>query len=107
MHNGETHRPKIAIIDANTLSALGLKNILLTVMPIMTVDTYGSFSELEANSPDTYFHYFTAMNIVLENKPFFLERRRKTLVLTLSLDTMSQLSDFKCLCTNVPEAEPS
>lgn len=105
MHNGETHRPKIAIIDANTLSALGLKNILLTVMPIMTVDTYGSFSELEANSPDTYFHYFTAMNIVLENKPFFLERRRKTIVLTLSLDTMSQLSDFKCLCTNVPEAE--
>jgi len=45
------------------------------------------------------------MNIVLENKDFFTEHRRKTIVLTLSLDTMSQLSDFKCLCTNVPEKE--
>ena len=102
MHNGG-QRPKIAIIDPNTLSALGLKNILQTVIPIMTVDTYGSFSELAANHHDDYFHYFTAMNVVLENMPFFQERRRKTIVLTLSLDTMSQLSDFKCLCTNVPE----
>lgn len=105
MHNGETIRPKIAIIDPNTLSALGLKSILQNVMPIMTVDTYGSFTELEANNPDIYFHYFTAMNIILENKSFFMERKRKTIVLTLSLDTMSQLSGFNCLCTNVPEKQ--
>ena len=105
MHNGGNARPKIAIIDPNTLSALGLKNILQNVMPIMTVDTYGSFTELAANGPDDYFHYFTAMNVVLENMSFFQERRRKTIVLTLSLDTMSQLSHFKCLCTNVPENE--
>lgn len=98
-----TSRPKIAILDPNTLSALGLKNILQNVMPIMTVDTFGSFTELEANDPDDYFHYFTAMNVLLENKPFFMDRRRKTIVLTLSLDTMSQLSDFNCLYTNVPE----
>jgi DNA-binding NarL/FixJ family response regulator len=105
MHNGSNTRPKIAIIDPNTLSALGLKNILQNIIPIMTVDNYGSFSELVANSPDDYFHYFTAMNVVLENMSFFQEHKRKTIVLTLSLDTMSQLSDFKCLCTNVPEAE--
>lgn len=105
MHNGQSIRPKIAIIDPNTLSALGLKSILQNVMPIMTVDTYGSFTELEANDPDVYFHYFTAMNIVLENMPFFMERKRKTIVLTLSLDTMSQLSGFNCLCTNVPEKQ--
>lgn len=100
-----SQRPKIAIIDPNTLSALGLKAILQNVMPIMTVDTYGSFSELTANNPDEYFHYFTALNIILENKAFFMERQRKTIVLTLSLDTMSQLSGFHCLCTNVPEEE--
>lgn len=105
MHNNGTNRPKIAIIDPNTLSALGLKNILQNVMPIMTVDIYGSFSELMANKPEDYFHYFTAMNIILENKAFFMEHQRKTIVLTLSLDTMSQLSDFHCLCTNVPEEE--
>ena len=99
------NRPKIAIIDPNTLSALGLKAILQNVMPIMTVDIYGSVSELQANDADSYFHYFTAMAVVLENMQFFTERKRKTIVLTLSLDTMSQLSDFKSLCVNVPESE--
>lgn len=98
-------RPKIAIIDANTLATLGLKSILQTVMPIMTVDTFGSFTELEANHPEQYFHYFVSMNVVLENKPFFLAQRKKTIVLTLSLDTMSQLSEFHSLCINVPESE--
>jgi DNA-binding NarL/FixJ family response regulator len=71
----------------------------------MTVDTFGSVSELQANDADSYFHYFSAMAVVLENMQFFTERKRKTIVLTLSLDTMSQLSDFHCLCINVPEAE--
>ena len=98
-----SNRPKIAILDPNTLSALGLKAILQNVMPIMTVDTFGSLSELEANEPDSYFHYFTAMAIVVENMAFFTEHKRKTIVLTLSLDSMSQLSGFHCLCVNVPE----
>ena len=99
------NRPKIAIIDANTLAVLGLKQLLQNVMPIMTVDTYGSFLELEANHPEQYFHYFVAMNVVLENKAFFLENRKKTIVLTLSRDTNSQLSEFHSLCINVPEPE--
>jgi DNA-binding NarL/FixJ family response regulator len=99
------NRPKIAIIDANTLATLGLKQMLQTLMPIMTVDTFGSFTELEANHPEQYFHYFVSMNVVLENKPFFLAQRKKTIVLTLSLDTMSQLSEFHSLCINVPESE--
>ena len=99
------NRPKIAIIDPKTLSALGLKAILQNVMPIMTVDIFGSLSELQANEPESYFHYFTAMSVVVENMAFFTENKRKTIVLTLSLDTMSQLSDFKCLCVNVPEPE--
>ena len=98
-------RPKVAINDPNTLAAVGLKQMLQHVIPIMTVDTFGSFSELEANHPDSYFHYFVSMNIVLEHKQFFQERQRKTIVLTLSLDTMSQLSGFHSLCINVPEQE--
>ena len=97
------NRPKIAILDPTTLSALGLKSLLQNVIPIMTVDTFGSFSEFLASDTDSYFHYFAAMNIVLENKAFFSERSRKTIVLTLSLDSMSQLSGFQSLCVNVPE----
>ena len=96
-------RPKIAIVDSNTLASLGLKQLLLNVMPIMTVDTFGSFSELESSNPDTYFHYFVAMDIVVSNRTFFYERRRKTIVLTLSLNDTSLLSDFHNLCINQPE----
>ena len=103
--NAMEGRPKIAIIDPNTLAAMGLKQLLQNVMPIMTVDTFGSFAELSASQVDVYFHYFAAMNIVLENKAFFLEHRRKTIVLTLSLDSASQLSEFHSLCINVPEQQ--
>ena len=98
-------RPKIAIVDSNTLASLGLKQLLLNVMPIMTVDTFGSFSELESSNPDTYFHYFVAMDIVLRNRTFFTTRKRKTIVLTLSLNDSAQLSDFHSLFINQPEHE--
>ncbi len=94
-------RPKMAIVDPNTLAVLGLKNILQEVMPIITVDTFGSFSELQANNPEEYVHYFVATNIVLENRQFFLERRRRTIVLTMNVN--APMSDFHNLCINVPE----
>ncbi len=96
-------RPKIAIIDSNTLATMGLKQILQNVIPIMTVDTFGSFAELTSNNPDSYFHYFVSMEIVLRNRTFFLERRQKTIVLTLSVSDASQLSDFHSLYINQPE----
>ena len=96
-------RPRMAIIDPNTLAVLGLKSILQQVMPIITVDTFGSFSELESNNPEEYVHYFAAMNIVIENRQFFLEHRRRTIVLTMTIN--SQMTDFHCICINVPERE--
>ncbi len=103
--NKMSGRPKIAIVDRNTLTLLGLKQLLLNVMPIMKVDSFGSFAELEANNPDQYFHYFVSMDIVLSHRPFFTEQRRKTIVLTLSLNDTAQLSDFHSLCINVPEPQ--
>ena len=98
-------RPKIAIIDPNTLAAVGLKQLLQNVIPIMTVDTYGSFAEFEANQPDDYFHYFVAMNTVLENRLFFTERRHKTIVLSPLSTNHSPLKEFHNLCINVPEQQ--
>lgn len=77
--------------------------MLQNIMPIMTVDTFGSFTELMANHPERYVHYFTAMNIVLENRPFFSEHQHQTIVLTLSHDTAPPLAAFKSICINAPE----
>ncbi|MBQ9669090.1 MAG: response regulator transcription factor [Prevotella sp.] len=100
-----TTRPKIAIIDSNTLAVLGLKQLLQTVMPIMTVETFGSMAELEANHPEQFVHYFVAMNIVLEHRAYFAEHRRQTIVLTMSVEGGCHLSDFHSICINVPEHE--
>ena len=63
--------------------------MLQNVLPIMEVETFGSFLELQANEPES----------------FFSEHKKKTIVLTLSLDSISQLSEFNSLCINVPEQE--
>ena len=102
------HRPKIAIIDPNTLAVLGLKQLLLNMMPIVTVDTFGTLAELEANEAndaDGYAHYFVSLDIVLANRTYFAERRRKTIVLTLSLSDSTQPSEFHTLCINQPEPQ--
>lgn len=105
VEHGMSGRPKLAIIDANTLAVLGLKQILQNVLPIMTIDAFGSFSELESNNPDQYAHYFVALDIVVTHRSFFLKRQRKTIVLTLSLNDTSQLHDFHSLCINQPEPQ--
>jgi DNA-binding NarL/FixJ family response regulator len=98
-------RPKIAIIDPNTLAVMGLRQILQNLMPIMTIETFGSMTEFEANHPELFVHYFVAMNIVLEHRQYFTDRRRQTIVLTLSLEGGSQLAEFHSICINVPEQE--
>jgi DNA-binding NarL/FixJ family response regulator len=97
------NRPKLAIVDNNTLAMMGLRQMLQTVLPIMSVDAFGSFAELQTAHVDDYAHYFVAMDIVLSHRQFFMERRRKTIVLTLSFSDTSQLSGFHSLCINQPE----
>ena len=97
--------PKIAIVDNNTLAVIGLKTMLQNVMPTIEIDTFNSYESLEMNDMDSYFHYFVAMKIVLENRTAFLERKHKTIVLTTSNDPSTQMSNFKSLCINVPEEQ--
>ena len=78
-------RPKIAIVDANTLVVLGLKQLLQNVMPIMTVDSFSSFQEFEKAQPNSYYHYFVSQVIVLENRQFFSQCIHKTIVLTINV----------------------
>ena len=97
--------PKIAIVDNNTLAVIGLKTMLQNVMPSIEIDTFNSYEALEMNEMDSYFHYFVAMKIVLENRTAFLERKHKTIVLTTSNDPSTQMSNFKSLCIIVPEEQ--
>ena len=100
-----TGRPKIAIVSNNTLAMIGLRQLLQSVMPMIEVDTLGSFAELTANHPDQYFHYFVSMEIVVSERSFFMERQRKTIVLTTVQKETAQLTDFHCLYIDQPEPQ--
>ena len=94
---------KVAIIDGNILAAIGLKQILSTVMPMMHIDIFGTMAELHANTPDTYFHFFANTTIVLQDMAFFSRHRHKTIVLTTSTSDATQLTGFHSLCTSQSE----
>ena len=73
---------EIAIIDPNTLAALGLRTILEEMLPETIVRTFSSYAALMDDTPDMYAHYFVSSHIYFEHTAFFLERRPKTIVLT-------------------------
>lgn len=103
-HPSMPHRiPQVAIVDSNTLAAIGLKQLLQNIMPFMQVATFGSLMALEEVSPDTYFHFFVSIDILLQHRAFFSGFRHKTIVLTQADNAATQLTDFHCLCVTDPE----
>lgn len=80
MHGAYT--PEIAIIEKNTLTALGLETILEELIPNGIVRIFSSFEELIEDTPDMYAHYFVSAQIYFEHTAFFLKRTPKAIVLT-------------------------
>ena len=75
------HSPEIAIVDANTLSALGLQTILEELLPMAVIRTFSSFEALIDDTPDMYAHYFVSAQLYVEHTAFFLERKKKAIVM--------------------------
>lgn len=92
----------IAIIDHNTLSGLGLLNLLREVIPHAAIRTFRSFGELTAANPERYAHYFVSAQIYFKHTAFFLERQTQTIVLAGS-DNLPQLAGMKSL--NICQSE--
>lgn len=96
--------PEIAIVNSNTLSCLGLQNLLEKIIPMATIRTFHSFAELMDDTPDMYAHYFISSQIYFEHTAFFLERKPKTIVL-VSGNNQPQLSGVPTL--NIYQDEKS
>ena len=96
------HQPEIAIVEANTLTSLGLKTILERMIPMAVIRTFHSFGELTDDTPDMYAHYFISAQIYVEHNAFFLPRKRKTIVLA-GVRVQFQLSGVPIL--NIYQAE--
>ncbi len=88
--------PEIAIVAPNTLTSLGLQNLLEEIIPMATIRVFRSFAELMDDTPDMYAHYFISAQIYFEHTAFFLPRKPKTIVLANG-DTQPQLAGIPTL----------
>lgn len=100
---------EIAIVDSNTLSCLGLQNLLEEIIPTGIVRVFSSFEELTDDTPDMYAHYFVSAQIYFEHTSFFLPRKAKTIVLAggeahpqlAGLLTLNIYQDQQALAKNI------
>jgi hypothetical protein len=93
---------EIAIVDANTLTCIGLQSLIERMMAGAVVRTFNCFDALMRDTPDAYVHYFISSNILLEHAPFFLERKHKTIVLAAA-QGMPHHTGFHTLDIGQPE----
>ena len=73
--------PRMAVILPDTLACMGMKQLLLSIMPRVEVCLYGSLNELLNAGQDAYIHYFISSDVLLAHADFFRERVRQTFVL--------------------------
>lgn len=102
--NHKMMQPRIAVVEENMLAAMGLRQLLQEIVPVMAVDLYNNTDDLVAHGPDGYAHFFASMNAVLSQRPFYTEHRHKTIVLTTRQDSQHMVG-FHCINVNVPEEE--
>lgn len=73
---------EIAIIEANTLTCIGLRSLLEEIIPSTVIRSFASFQAFMDDTPDMYAHYFISSQTYFEHTAFFLERKPKTIVLS-------------------------
>lgn len=96
--------PRIAIIDQNTLEAMGLKSIISDIVPMADVSTFSSFEEMmqEKDLSDEsipFYHFFVSSQILVAHADFFLQHPRQTIVLTSQPISNRQFEHFHTLNT--------
>lgn len=72
---------EIAVIDPNTLTCLGMKQLLGEVVPEATVRCFSDFGHFIDDTPDMYDFYFISSQTFILYTAFFHPRSRKVVIL--------------------------
>lgn len=73
--------PEIAIITPDTLSAVGLRELIKETFPDSIVRTFPDFGIFADDTPDMYTWYFVSSQTYVLYNAFFLPRKEKTVIL--------------------------
>lgn len=79
--NTTMYQPKLAIIDPNILSGMGLQNILEEIVPVAEVTLIDRFEEIRNLNISEYAHFFVASRIFFEHNNFFRTNNIRCIVL--------------------------
>lgn len=95
---------RFAIINENTLAAIGLAGIIRQMMPEIDVCLFAEANELaQAEREEAFHHYFVSTRALTASAAFFIARSRHTIVLTHGAAVSSVPCDFPTL--NVCQSE--
>lgn len=72
---------EIAIITPDTLSAVGLRELLLSIEPACIVRLFPHFGSFADDTPDMYTWYFVSSQVYVLYNTFFLPRKERTVIL--------------------------
>ena len=97
------NKPRIAIIGSNILSSIGLKSLLEKVIPFAEISIFADLNNTEEDGSGRFFHYFVTPDVVENHLNFFMEHRKKTIILTDGQPS-GICSSFHCILTNVSQA---
>lgn len=97
--------PRIAIVCQNTLTAMGMSQLLTSVFPVVKICTYRSWEELASQCPENFVHYFITPDILLQAFQFFHECANKTFLITEQTDSHLLPREFRRINPALPEDE--
>lgn len=98
-------KPQIAIITPNTLTGIGLKDIIGKMMPGAELCLMSDMATFAATNREQFFHYFISARVFLDHAPYFLERLHKTIVLVHGDETGHLPQRLHTLNVCLPEDE--
>lgn len=94
---------KIAIVDGNALSLLGMTTLLQRIAPQVEVCAYSSLERLKAADAGPYVHYFVSGASLLEDVAYYRERRHQVMVMVAGVATIPEAGDLHIINTNCDE----
>lgn len=96
---------EIAIITPDTLSAVGLRELLTEIAPKGIVRTFPDFGTFADDTPDMYTWYFVSSQTYVLYNAFFLPRKEKTVILMHGIGGTALPTGNHILNIFLPEAK--
>ncbi len=95
--------PLIIVLTPNTLSSIGLRDMLNQILPFALVKVFDSVEQLTQIEPADIFHLFVSSQILVENVALFEPLHSKCIALTNGSANVAALQEFPQI--NIQQSE--